>query len=324
MAALVDPALHAPELIDLRQLNARDLEPLLNEETRAWLESLDWDFDKSAELVRRFLDLRALSGSALWMAGRVVGYSYFVFEEHKGLIGDLYVCAEFRSAAHEQRLLTAVLDGLIATPLVRRIEGQLMMMGPDTARALPGARFLKTFARDFMGMDLARISSLPQRIPRRISIERWGEHHQDATAHLIADAYQGHLDSQINDQYRSLTGARHFLYNIVQYPGCGSFFKPASLVAFDLDTGLLCGLSLTSLVAHEVGHITQICVAPHVRGTGLGYEMLRQSLQTLRESGCRKASLTVTSANREAVQLYRDMGFESRRSFSANVWEGFR
>ena len=30
-------------------------------------------------------------------------------------------------------------------------------------------------------------------------------------------------------------GARRFLYNIVQYPGCGSFFRAASHVAFDLD-----------------------------------------------------------------------------------------
>ena len=323
MAALVNPALHAPELIDLRHLNARDLEPLLNEEIETWLDELDWDFEKSAELVRRFLDLRALSGSALWVAGRVIGYSYFVFEEHKGLIGDLYVCAEFQSAAQEQRLLTAVLDGLIATPHVRRIEGQLMMMGRDTARSLPGTRFLKTYAREFMRMDLADVPGLAERKLRRISIEKWGEHHQEATAHLIAGAYRGHPDSRINDQYRSVGGARRFLYNIVQYPGCGSFFKPASLVAFDLDTGVLCGLSLTSLVAHEVGHITQICVAPHVRGTGLGYEMLRQSLQSLRDSGCRKASLTVTSANREAVKLYRDMGFHSRRNFLASVWEGF-
>ncbi|MDQ6699699.1 MAG: GNAT family N-acetyltransferase, partial [Acidobacteriota bacterium] len=195
--------------------------------------------------------------------------------------------------------------------------------GQDMAGSLPGARFLKTYVREFMSLNLADVPVLPERTLRRISIQEWGEHHQEATAHLIAVSYRGHRDSQINDQYRSVAGARRFLYNIVQYPGCGSFFKPASLVAFDLDTGALCGLSLTSFVAHQVGHITQICVAPHVRGTGLGYEMLRRSLLTLRASGCRKASLTVTSANREAVRLYRDMGFQSRRSFMANVWEGF-
>ena len=63
-----------------------------------------------------------------------------------------------------------------------------------------------------------------------------------------------------------MSGARRFLYNIVQYPGCGSFFRPASLVALERDTGELAGLSLASVVAPEVGHITQICVAPSHRG----------------------------------------------------------
>ena len=41
---------------------------------------------------------------------------------------------------------------------------------------------------------------------------------------LIAAAYKGHVDATINDQYGSVTGARRFIHNIVQYPGCGRFF----------------------------------------------------------------------------------------------------
>jgi ribosomal protein S18 acetylase RimI-like enzyme len=44
---------------------------------------------------------------------------------------------------------------------------------------------------------------------------------------------------------------------------------------------------------------------------------------TMRENGCRKVSLTVTAANREAVDLYERMGFRTIRKFSAFVWEGF-
>ena len=51
--------------MELRRLNARDLEPALQEETAAWWETLEWDFEKSADLVRRFVDLRALNGYAL-------------------------------------------------------------------------------------------------------------------------------------------------------------------------------------------------------------------------------------------------------------------
>lgn len=118
-------------------------------------------------------------------------------------------------------------------------------------------------------------------------------------------------------------GARRFLYNIVQYPGCGAFYRLASYAAFEAVSGQLCGISLASLVAPNCGHITQICVVPSVRGTGIGYELLRQSLTTLRDAGCVSASLTVTAANEDAVLLYERVGFRTIRRFSAFVWEGF-
>jgi ribosomal protein S18 acetylase RimI-like enzyme len=159
--------------------------------------------------------------------------------------------------------------------------------------------------------------------PSRVYVERWSDQYQEPAAQLIATAYQGHVDSLINDQYRSVAGARRFLFNIVQYPGCGTFFKPASVAAFDRLTGRICGICLASLVMPYCGHITQICVAPWVRGSGVGYELLRQSLALLREAGCRKTSLTVTASNREAVKLYEDVGFTTIRKFCAYVWEGF-
>jgi ribosomal protein S18 acetylase RimI-like enzyme len=297
---------------------------LLDEETREWNEFLDWDFRKSADLVRRFVDLRALSGCALMDQGEAVGYSYFVLEDQKGLIGDLYVRPQYRAPENENRLLYAVLEGLVTGSQVRRIESQLMMILPETARTVPGTDFLATYERNFMLLDFDAAPPLPDRPARhRIHIEKWSDHHQDNGAQLIAASYAGHIDSRINDQYRSVTGARRFLYNIVQYPGCGTFFRPASYAAFDLERGWLCGLSLTSGVGPEAGHITQICVASQVRGTGVGYELLRRSLMSMRENGCRKVSLTVTAANREAVDLYERMGFRTIRKFSAFVWEGF-
>src|SRR5713101_3482694 len=326
MAARLEPVPGVPsrELVDLRKLSSIHLESLLEQETHEWDKVLDWDFKKSADLVRRFLDLRALNGCALIDEKQAVGYSYFVLEEHKGLIGDLYVIPSHRSIETENQLLYGALEGLVTGSQVNRIEAQLMMILPDPDRALPGAEFLSTYERNFMLLDFGAAQPLPDKpARRRVHIEKWSDHHHDTAAQLIASAYTGHIDSRINDQYRSAAGARRFLYNIVQYPGCGSFFRPASYVAFDLDRGWLCGLSLTSLVGPEAGHITQICVAPEVRGSGVGYELLRRSLMTLEEHGCRKVSLTVTAANREAVELYERMSFSTIRRFSAYVWEGF-
>ena len=109
----------------------------------------------------------------------------------------------------------------------------------------------------------------------------------------------------------------------MQYPGCGSFYRPASYAAFEAATGRLCGISLASMVAQGCGHITQICVCPTVRGTGIGHALLAPVAATLQEMGCRSASLTVTAANEEAVALYERVGFHTVRRFSAYVWEGW-
>ena len=83
------------------------------------------------------------------------------------------------------------------------------------------------------------------------------------------------------------------------------------------------GSRTSSRIARDVGHITQICVSKQDRGIGLGYELLRHSLCALRAAGCRAATLTVTSSNRDAIRLYEQMGFRTLRIFSAFVWQGF-
>jgi len=325
MAARIEPAplVPTPRLLELRQIRVEHLDDLLEEETLAWRDELDWDFDKSAELVRRFVALRALHGCALVEGGQAIGYAYFVLEEEKALIGDLFVRREWRTPENERRLLGFVLDALIATPFVSRIESQLMMFASDREIDMPAARFMSRYERNFMLIDLTRAPLAAGTLRHRIFLQRWSEQYQDAAANLISAAYTGHVDSRINDQYRSTAGARRFLFNIVQYPGCGAFFRPASFAAFDADTGHLCGMCLASLVGPKCGHITQVCVSPDVRCTGTGYELLRQSLMVLRNEGCRKASLTVTASNQDAVALYERMGFSTIRKFSAYVWDGF-
>jgi ribosomal protein S18 acetylase RimI-like enzyme len=299
------------------------MDPLLEEECLAWRNELEWDFEKSADLVRRFVDMNALSGSALLEDGQIAGYMYYVLEEDKGLIGDLYVRQEMRTVERENLLIASALQPVMDAPGVTRIESQLMMLRCQPSRPVPRADCLSVFERNFMRIDLKRAVLGKGNVRRPMYVEKWSDHYHDATAQLIAAAYAGHIDGRINDQYRSIAGARRFLNNIVQYPGCGAFYRPASLAAFEAVSGRLCGISLASLVTPETGHLTQICVSPSVRGTGIGHELLRQSLIILREIGCTSVSLTVTAANADAVALYERVGFETIRRFSAFVWEGF-
>lgn len=322
-AARSDP--HSDSVVDVHALSGHQLAALLEEEISAWRRNLDWDFAPSAELVRRFVEMRALTGYALLDSTGVVGYSYYVVDEGKGLIGDLYVRAAQRTVERENLLLATILDALWRTPGTVRIESQLLMLGSAKPapgiRPVPYAQWFRNFPRLYLEAPLARALQLEPRATPNATILPWSERRQEEAARCIAAAYRGHIDSQINDQYRSSSGAGRFLTNIVQFPGCGSFFGPASYIAEDRSTGIVCGICLASIVADGVGHITQVCVNPEFRGTGLGYELLRRSLLSLAARACRSVSLTVTTANLSAVRLYERMGFRTRRTFSAFVWE---
>jgi ribosomal protein S18 acetylase RimI-like enzyme len=322
MAALSESMARGLEIVELRHLVGRELDPLLLEETVEWQRELDWDFARSADLVRQFADARALTGVALLDQGEVAGYGYSIIEEQKGLIGDVYVRPAWRRGDAELRVLRMLFDGLTASTQVRRIESQLMMIDPAVGRALQRERPLKIQDRVLMHLDCGEAPVMPVgAAQRKFHIEPWADHHHELAASVISLAYHDHIDSQINDQYRTVAGARRFIYNIVQFPGCGTFFRPASFVAFDLESGWMTGVALVSFVDDEVGHITQLCVIPRAKGRGLGYELLRQSINTLRSHGAKRISLTVTSANTEAIQLYERCGFRAVRAFNAYTWE---
>jgi ribosomal protein S18 acetylase RimI-like enzyme len=148
----------------------------------------------------------------------------------------------------------------------------------------------------------------------------WGPVWMESTAELVAAVYQGHVDSLINDQYRSAAGAGRFLRNIVHFPGCGVFQHEASLVALDPE-GDLVGCVLATRVAPETGHIAQLCVAPAWQRRGLGYELLRRAMLALAAAGCGEVSLTVTESNELALRLYRHMGFHAIHRFKAFIWD---
>lgn len=315
----------AVDLIDLRDAGPGSLDDLLEEENAAWQRNLHWDFASSAVLLKRFVDMGSLPGRALVADGMVIGYTYTVVEEHKGLIGDLYILEEFASQSLADRLLEATVESLVAQPGIRRIEGQVILLPVEKPSPGMHRETMKTFNRSFMVCDLDTGLRWPAgRASGALDIENWQERYQEDAAALITAAYTGHVDSHINDQYRSLPGARRFVQNVVQYPGCGAFTPDASFLSWRRDTGRLCGMSLASVVANGTGHITQVCVSPDVRGEGVGYELMARSLAALAAQGCRRVSLTVTSSNRGAIRLYEQMGFVTRRTFPAMVWDGLR
>ena len=82
----------------------------------------------------------------------------------------------------------------------------------------------------------------------------------------------------------------------------------------------LLGAVLTSEVSPGVGHTTQLCVIPGHQGHGLGRALMVTAVDALRGLKFHELTLTVTSVNHSAVQLYEKLAFKTLKSFTAGVW----
>ncbi|MCU1269053.1 MAG: GCN5-related N-acetyltransferase [Acidobacteriaceae bacterium] len=313
------------EILDLRHFSSADLRPLLDDEIQVWADLLCWDYTGSAEMILRYMDAKFLPGYAAVSRGKVFGYSFFVYENNKGVIGDLFV-REGENGMNrgevERRLLTHVIETLQQSPGVHRIEAQLLAHDAGSASKPFEDEGFSRHARLFMTLPLGTTPNGNDKLSAQFEIRRWTEHDYQGSAGVITAAYRSHVDSEINDQYRTLSGSLRFLNNIVRFPGCGTFDPESSFVAVDRESRSLAGIILCSRVRHDVGHVTQVCVLPEYRAYGLGRLLMAATIRNLKQRKFSTLSLTVTEANKRAVELYLHLGFETKRVFDAFVWEG--
>ncbi|HET8637550.1 MAG TPA: N-acetyltransferase [Acidobacteriaceae bacterium] len=313
------------EILDLRHFSASSLRPLLEAEARVWSQRLEWDYRPSANLLLQYLDSRILPGYVAVENGRIAGYVFCVYEDHKAVVGDVFALlpqrVESTSADIATRLLENLLELLQNSPGVDRIESQLLLHPHgELERPFQLAGF-SVHRRLFMRRDLLGDQPATPALPPEFDLRPWREDDFNAAARLISAAYSGHLDSYINDQYRTVSGSLRFLHNIVRFPGCGYFDGPASRVLVRPGSSDFAGLILCSRVREDVAHVTQICIAKEERGLGLGRMLIEHCAANLKRQGFRALTLTVTAENENAVSLYRRAGFQITHDFDAMLWE---
>ena len=305
------------EILDLRHFNARQLRPLLEAEATLWHTRLNWDYKASTELLLEYLDQRILPGFVALTRGRIVGFCFCVYEGDKAVVGDVFASPrEQAPMAILQTLARHLLEVLEHSPDLKRIEAQLLLFDAGVLPPLFGAHY-RVFPRLFMTRELPGTLAPP---PDFAPVP-WAAQFYDATAELIQRAYVGHIDSEINDQYRTLAGSLRFLHNVIRFPGCGQFDPAASFVLREPGTIALSAVLLCSQVAPGIAHITQLCVASAQRGRSLGRALLAHTMRHLAQHGYRGISLTVTEANRSAVALYQAAGLRTRHRFDAMVYD---
>ncbi len=332
------------EVLDLRHFAAPLLRPLLEAEGDIWRRRLHWDYRASAKLLMQYLDSHMLPGYVAMESGQVTGYAFCVYEDTKAVIGDVFALAgrqldpgagpgsmgeesffdpEAEPAREvEEMLLKHLFETLQNSPQVDRIESQLLLHPSGSHAACFRQAGFDLYRRLFMVQQLAGVWNMPPaKLPPDLELRAWRDDDLNSAGRLIADAYAGHPDSLINDQYRSSHGSLRFLHNIVRYSGCGTFSPQVSHVVYDRSTRELVALVLGSRVSTQSGHITQLCVRPKYRRRGLARILLAIAATCFFRQGVTEISLTVTEANANAIGLYRQEGYDCVHTFDAAVWE---
>ena len=121
------------------------------------------------------------------------------------------MCERDRTVERENALMEATLEALWRSPGVHRVEAQLLLLESPLTRKMPFASWFRPYPAPISGgARRRRRCAAEAREPGGITIAPWTEAQQDDSARLVAAAYRGHIDSEINDQYRSPSGARRF------------------------------------------------------------------------------------------------------------------
>jgi ribosomal protein S18 acetylase RimI-like enzyme len=322
-----------PEVIDIRQFTAEVFESLLEAEARAWNSALRWDYGASRRLITTCLNEKRLSGYALRVGGELIGYSFFFYEGQKGLIGNLFIAVDGAKLEPAFLLLKHVIETLLATPGISRVETQLPHFSMEELEPCFRPHQFESYVRRFMLLPLASrrralygnagpaTTPAPAPSPTRgFLVAPWERKHDRAAAELVYATYRGHVDAHINDQYSTLAGTTRLIENIVHQRGCGEMLPTASLVAIHQASGTLAAALAVTAVRSRTAHIPQVAVAREFQGAGLGTALMEASFQELSRRGYEEVSLTVTELNAGAVRLYERLGFGTLRTFGAFTW----
>jgi ribosomal protein S18 acetylase RimI-like enzyme len=325
------------EILDLRHFAAPDLRPVLEVEAELWKQQLHWDYYASTKLLMQYLDSHMLPGYAALQAGKVIGYAFCVYEETKAIVGDLFALhglgiqeqpnrdsstQEISAHEVEETLLSHLLELLLNSPQVDRVESQLLLHPSGFHAGIFRQAGFQIHRRLFMVRTLSGYFPAPRiNLPPGLELRPWRDEDLSAAARLITAAYQNHPDGVVNDQYRSVHGSQRFLNNIVRYAGCGVFSPLVSHVLVDRASREFVALVLGSRVSPQSGHITQLCTHPEFRRKGLARMLLTLAASCFLRQGVCEISLTVTEANSDAIELYRSEGYNCAHRFDAAVWQ---
>jgi ribosomal protein S18 acetylase RimI-like enzyme len=295
------------------------LQPLMEDEERMWRADLDWDYAPIRQVLVAFIRQKLLPGYVAVADGNALGYTYFLTNQSKGVIGALYAMNAARSQEAVDELLALSISCLKDTQNTKRVEAQIM---PFNHLNLSSAFMRNGFShcrRYYLDLDLNNNRTKAE-LPSALRIIPWDATYLARTAEMTLLSYENQVDAEICQDYRTETGCESYLRSMVDNPGCGIFIPEASFVGLNgQDT--LCGFVFCCRISNGAAIIPQIAVHPLYQGRRLGNMLMNRAFAQLKALGFRTVCLTVTEENLRAFEWYQRLGFKMRKEFGAYVWQ---
>jgi ribosomal protein S18 acetylase RimI-like enzyme len=260
-----------------------------------------------------------LSGKAVRQGNDVIGYSYYMLEGHRAVLGSLVLSRRTDDSSVGVRVLGSLLASIHNDPSIHRVESQFIGHGMPWLSGFFQSRGFAEYGRVFLRRSL---DGFPSEIPRdaNFHFEICSPACLAEAAYLMQEAHEGSIDAEMNEAYRTRDGCRTLLDNILHRRGCGDPVPSASFLARDNVNGVS-GFVLATQISPGHAHLAQIAVSPAMQGRGLGRFFLQRALVALAEKGFRTVSLIVSGANRKAYALYESLGFQEVLCFPVFSWD---
>ena len=308
-------------VVPLSEVTIESAAELFEEEIQCWRSQLFWDYQPAVSLISKYIESRTLPGYGLITAsGRVAGYSYYAVSHPIGYVGNMFVRRKSASPQSYDQLLDPTVSSLRAWGRVQRIECQAFSFNCDLAPLFTRYGF-EALERHFLCRDLVSRKDVGKQsdLASAFRIVNWESRYLEPAAQVVFDSYQTSADYRICRDYQSQQGCLRFLRNLVDSPGCGTFFPETSYLALD-SSGRVCAVLITSKIGPETGMIPQISVRQNCQGKGIGSQLLETYFQSAHRLGLKRVALSVSKSNKGAHQLYTRLGFSTAKDFHAFIW----
>ncbi len=294
------------EIVTVRAGGA-DLEPILQDYRRRY------DLGEAAVLnvLLDALSSRRAQALVALRSGRPVGAIVVSQRGAEGQIRFWHVL-EGETVALEPLLRRA--EEVVSRAGARRVGGTLVFPPGDPLEQALRRHGYRLAARARMVLDLGA-GPPPPLWPPAYRLSPWMDTYEAAAVELLARAHQDSADAALYPELAGPEGPRRLLERV--RAGMYGRFDPA-LAPIALAGAELAGLCLN--VWHAAlpgqGFILDLAVAPARRRRGLGKALVVASAQAFHRAGAQALGLAVTLANRPAVALYEELGFQVEQHFS--------